>query len=292
MPTDKDVLLGGIQVSTATYQQAIKEDVIVVAEDSSGRGTPSLTARGNRDRAPAEGSSHGMNTAGEGVEDFEPSTLEEPANHDRHHHHHRENIENTHQEEASPRFAVTPYAPRVPSVSPPTSQGPRHYSSLSTRQIPQQARNGRVGEDSDGSFSAASSGSSSGSSSASSGLHSYDSDEDGGVMEDFTAGIGSWLEDVHGAGREAFFGLFKRDVTPQFSRPALDLLGRRVSTFITLWLVCVQREGKNSRKPIATDVGDVSLKLVRARYLTCTRPTVVAPQLNLPASFTVFVPRM
>ena len=60
----------------------------------------------------------------------------------------------------------------------------------------------------------------------------YDDDSDeaaAGILEDFTEGVDAWLEDVHGAGREAFFGLFKRDATPQFCRPSLEVLGRNVS---------------------------------------------------------------
>lgn len=51
-----------------------------------------------------------------------------------------------------------------------------------------------------------------------------------GILEDFTEGVDSWLEDVHGAGREAFFQLFKLDATPQFCRPSLEVIGRHVST--------------------------------------------------------------
>lgn len=60
---------------------------------------------------------------------------------------------------------------------------------------------------------------------------SYDSFDtnNGGVLKDFAAGFDSWLDDVQGGGRQEFFGLFKRDVTPQFSRPAPSLLGRNVS---------------------------------------------------------------
>lgn len=56
----------------------------------------------------------------------------------------------------------------------------------------------------------------------------YNFDDSAGVFEDFSSGVASWLEDIHGVGREQFFGLFKRDVTPQFCRPALSLLGRHV----------------------------------------------------------------
>ncbi|CAM9707920.1 unnamed protein product [Ectocarpus sp. 4 AP-2014] len=47
-----------------------------------------------------------------------------------------------------------------------------------------------------------------------------------GILEDLTEGVDSWLEDVHGTGREAFFGLFKCDATPQFCRPSLEVIGR------------------------------------------------------------------
>lgn len=85
----------------------------------------------------------------------------------------------------------------------------------------------------DSSTSAADSSGSSSGSSASSSDSWYDDDPDdaaAGILEDFTEGVDSWLEDVHGAGREAFFGLFKRDATPQFCRPSLEVLGRHVST--------------------------------------------------------------
>lgn len=57
----------------------------------------------------------------------------------------------------------------------------------------------------------------------------FDSDASAGVIEDFTTGVDAWLEDVQSVGRQDFFGLFKRDVTPQFSRPARSVLGRNVS---------------------------------------------------------------
>eukprot|EP00752_Nemacystus_decipiens_P009815 g8759.t1 len=80
------------------------------------------------------------------------------------------------------------------------------------------------------STSAADTSSSSGSSTSSSEDHSwYDDDSDEaavGILEDFTDGVDAWLEDVPGAGREAFFGLFKRDATPQFCRPSLEVIGR------------------------------------------------------------------
>lgn len=83
------------------------------------------------------------------------------------------------------------------------------------------------------SASAADTSSSSGSSVTSNDDQSwYDDDSDeaaAGILEDFTEGVDAWLEDVHGAGREAFFGLFKRDATPQFCRPSLEVLGRNVS---------------------------------------------------------------
>lgn len=83
------------------------------------------------------------------------------------------------------------------------------------------------------STSAADISSSSGSSASSNEDQSwYDDDSDeaaAGILEDFTEGVDSWLEDVHGAGREAFFGLFKRDATPQFCRPSLEVIGRNVS---------------------------------------------------------------
>lgn len=50
-----------------------------------------------------------------------------------------------------------------------------------------------------------------------------------GILEDLTEGVDSWLEDVHGTGREAFFGIFKCDATPQFCRPSLEVIGRHVS---------------------------------------------------------------
>lgn len=83
------------------------------------------------------------------------------------------------------------------------------------------------------STSAADSCSSSGSSVSSNDDQSwYEDDSDGaaaGILEDFTEGVDDWLEDVHGAGREAFFGLFKHDATPQFCRPSLQVIGRNVS---------------------------------------------------------------
>lgn len=60
----------------------------------------------------------------------------------------------------------------------------------------------------------------------------YDDDSEeaaSGILEDLTEGVDSWLEDVHGTGREAFFGLFKCDATPQFCRPSLEVIGRHVS---------------------------------------------------------------
>ncbi|CAM9221094.1 unnamed protein product, partial [Scytosiphon promiscuus] len=57
----------------------------------------------------------------------------------------------------------------------------------------------------------------------------YDGESDDyatGILEDYTEGVDTWLEDVHGAGREAFFELFKHDATPQFCRPSLDVIGR------------------------------------------------------------------
>lgn len=57
----------------------------------------------------------------------------------------------------------------------------------------------------------------------------FDSDASVGMIEDFTTGVDAWLEDIQSVGRQEFFGLFKRDVTPQFSRPAHSVLGRNVS---------------------------------------------------------------
>lgn len=60
----------------------------------------------------------------------------------------------------------------------------------------------------------------------------YDDDSDeaaAGILEVFTERVDAWLDDVHGAGREAFFELFKRDATPQFCRPSLGVIGRNVS---------------------------------------------------------------
>lgn len=199
----------------------------VVADDSHARGAPSLTTRGSEDKLQTEESIHGGSSVGKGMEERDLST-EEPAKQRASHLHHHHEI--THEQASSP--SAIPHAPRVSSIPPPVSQGPRH-SSLSASQVAEKTGKGIVEEESGSSFSDASSGSSAGSS-ASSGLYSYDSDEGGGLVEDFTAGVSSWLEDVHGAGRDAFFGLFKQDITPQFSRPALDLLGRRVSAFPTL----------------------------------------------------------
>ncbi|CAM9530364.1 unnamed protein product [Ectocarpus sp. 6 AP-2014] len=72
--------------------------------------------------------------------------------------------------------------------------------------------------------------SSSGSSVSSEEDHSFYEDDSeeaaSGILEDPTEGVDSWLEDVHGTGREAFFGLFKCDATPQFCRPSLEVIGR------------------------------------------------------------------
>ncbi|CAM9108450.1 unnamed protein product, partial [Hapterophycus canaliculatus] len=82
------------------------------------------------------------------------------------------------------------------------------------------------------SMSASDSSSSSGSSvsmGSDEGHSSYEGDSDEnatGILEDLTEGIDSWLEDVDGAGREAFFALFKYDATPQFCRPSLEVIGR------------------------------------------------------------------
>jgi len=89
----------------------------------------------------------------------------------------------------------------------------------------------------DNSTSTPESGGSSSGSSASGSDSCYDEDSDeaaAGILEDFTEGVDSWLEDVHGAGREAFFGLFKRDATPQFCRPSLEIIGRHVSATSSL----------------------------------------------------------
>eukprot|EP00903_Cladosiphon_okamuranus_P011517 g10844.t2 len=79
------------------------------------------------------------------------------------------------------------------------------------------------------STSSADSSSLSGSSVCSEDMSWYDDDSDeaaAGILEDFTEGVDAWLDDVHGAGREAFFELFKRDATPQFCRPSLEVIGR------------------------------------------------------------------
>lgn len=218
--TEKGTLVG-IHGSIATYQEMMED--AVVADDSQGRGALSLTTRGSEDKLQTEESTHGGSSVGKGMEERDLSTEEPAKQRDRHLHHHHHGMT---QEQASTPSAI-PHAPRVSSISPTVSQGPRH-SSFSTGQVAEKTRKEIVEEESGSSFSDASSGSSAGSS-TSSGLYSYGSDEGGGLVEDFTAEVGSWLEDVHGAGRDAFFGLFKQDVTPQFSRPALDLLGRRVS---------------------------------------------------------------
>lgn len=104
-------------------------------------------------------------------------------------------------------------------ASPPSFLHPRAEAAPST--LEQQVI--EMGDD-----SLASAPTSSGSSPSSAGSDGDDSIESAGVMEDFTCGIDSWLEDLHGSGRQEFFGLFKSDLTPQFSRPALLLLGRNV----------------------------------------------------------------
>lgn len=121
----------------------------------------------------------------------------------------------------SPSAGIS-FAPRAPSKPPPSSTCPRQ-SAASARHIP-----GAVGGEG-GMADAHSTSSEDSSESSVSSEGSCDSDDFDGVLEDFTSGVDSWLEDVHGAGREAFFRLFKQDVTPQFSRPALGLLGRNVS---------------------------------------------------------------
>lgn len=204
----------------------------MVADDSQGIGARCLTTRGSENKLHTEESTQGDNSVGKGMEKRDLST-EEPANQcDRHLHHHPHH----HHRAITPEQASSPsailHAPKVPSMSPSVSQDPRK-NSLSAVHVAEKTRKGNLEEDSGSSFSDASPGSLSGSS-ASSGLYSYDSDGGGGLVEDFAAGVGSWLEDVHGAGRDAFFELFKQDVTPQFSRPALDLLGRRVSAFLSL----------------------------------------------------------
>lgn len=68
----------------------------------------------------------------------------------------------------------------------------------------------------------------------SNGEDSHEFDDTAELVEDVPTGFDSWLEDVHGAGRDAFWELFKTDITPQFSRPALALLGRNVSSVVVL----------------------------------------------------------
>lgn len=103
------------------------------------------------------------------------------------------------------------------------------------------------------STSAADTSSSSGSSVSSNEDQSwYDDDSDeaaAGILDDFTEGVDAWLEDVHGAGREAFFGLFKRDATPQFCRPSLEFIGRNVSA------VCAAGVGHQSELDFAFTLG-------------------------------------
>lgn len=124
--------------------------------------------------------------------------------------------------------ATSHLAPCVPSTSPPASPCPR-TSTVGITHRPATTINGADYVDNNSVSSDSSSGSS-----ISSGDCSSDSDDAAGVNEDFTYGADSWLEDVHGVGRVEFFDLFKRDKTPQFSRPALALLGRNVSRCLAL----------------------------------------------------------
>lgn len=133
---------------------------------------------------------------------------------------------NTNQE--SPVPSAIPFAP---SKSVQESPRPRNLT-VSTFRTPRvEAAEGL--RETDVTCSNSSSESSSGSSLSSD--TSYDSFDtnNGGVLGDFAAGFDSWFDDVQGAGRQEFFGLFKRDVTPQFSRPALSLLGRNVSSHLS-----------------------------------------------------------
>ncbi|CAM9362136.1 unnamed protein product, partial [Choristocarpus tenellus] len=63
--------------------------------------------------------------------------------------------------------------------------------------------------------------------STSSSSASYSSDESDGLLEDLASVMDSnWLKDVQGTARGEFFELFKNDITPQFSRPSFNVLGR------------------------------------------------------------------
>lgn len=136
----------------------------------------------------------------------------------------------------------------MPSASPPLAVPPCTLGATGNpaHQTEETAGNDRdtpsVGEEADASeagssysTSIADNSSSSGSSlSSEEDLLCYDDSDEvaAGILEDFTEGVDSWLEDVHGVGREAFFGLFKRDATPHFCRPSLGVIGRHVSTAV------------------------------------------------------------
>ncbi len=183
-------------------------------------------------------------------------TEESPAHH---HHHERQQHQQPHQQDGNePREPSNVPAAHdredsiasssiMPSESPPLDEPRcRRTSTLGVAASPTRRpkdtvhkahRQAGEGQDApaaadDSSTSTADSSRSSSGSSASSSDSDYDDDSDeaaAGILEDFTEGVDSWLEDVHGAGREAFFGLFKRDATPQFCRPSLEVIGRHVS---------------------------------------------------------------
>lgn len=135
--------------------------------------------------------------------------------------------------EPCPRSA--PDRPRTSTLSFPAPPSPQPEERVrDTNQVYETEDDGMDASPADNSStSAADTSSSSGSSVSSYEDQSYDDDSDviaAGILEDFTEGVDAWFEDVHGAGREAFFGLFKRDATPQFCRPPLEIIGRNVST--------------------------------------------------------------
>ena len=125
-------------------------------------------------------------------------------------------------QEASLEPGIVSLAPTAPAIPPPASPCSRPLSASLCHAPGEETEAIKAINTSSTSFE-----SSSGSSVSSAG--SCDSANTAVVLGDFTASADGWLDDVHGAGRQAFFELFKRDITPQFSRPALSLLGRNVS---------------------------------------------------------------
>lgn len=129
---------------------------------------------------------------------------------------------------ASMSPAVLDNVDRHPDTAPsaPVSMGPCSSGSSSPS-----SASSSSGCDSDNSDDR-SSGSSGSSGYSDSSFCDFDSNAFAGVIEDFTGGADAWFGNGElGTGRQEFFELFKRDVTPQFSRPASLILGRNVRLF-------------------------------------------------------------